>query len=144
MDPQAPPMPNLGPKKVLIVEDDFYICDIYKTEAKRKGYIVYTAADGEEALSLTKVSHPDIILLDIMLPKINGIDVLRTLRTWDGFKQIPVLFITNVGDSETYQQAMQSGAQDYLVKAQNTPEQIINALAKYLQQPPQPPTPTAQ
>ena len=134
-----------APKKLLIVEDDFYISDIYKTEAKRKGYIVYTAGDGEEALSLTKISRPDIILLDIMLPKVNGIDVLRTIRTWQGFSQIPVVFITNVGDSQTYQQAMQAGATDYLVKAQNTPEQIIDALQKYLQPtipPPAGPPPT--
>src|SRR5258708_26789402 len=99
-----------GPKKkLLIVEDDFYICDIYKIEAQHKGYEVYTAGDGEEALNLARVSHPDVILLDIMLPKLNGLDVLRQIRQDGGFKDTIIVMVTNVGDPQTEQQAKDAG-----------------------------------
>jgi len=129
MNPPAPV--NIPPKKLLIVEDDFYIRDVYKLAAKNKGYVVYTAADGEEALSLCKVAHPDIILLDIMLPKISGIDVLKTLKSWPEFAHIPIVVVTNVGENETYQQAIQAGAADYILKVQQTPVQIVDGLTRF-------------
>ncbi len=147
MDPQTTqPAPLLPPKKLLIVEDDFYIRDIYKIAAKNKGYVVYTAADGEEALSLAKVAHPDIILLDIMLPKVSGIDILKTIKSWEGYKDVPIIMVTNVGENETYQQALQAGAADYILKVQQTPVQIIEGLEKYNhpQNPGVPPAPTGQ
>jgi CheY-like chemotaxis protein len=135
MDPQAPQPPlSNPPKKLLIVEDDFYIRDIYKLAAKNKGYVVYTASDGEEALSLCKVAHPDIILLDIMLPKVSGIDVLKTIKSWPEFAHIPIVMVTNVGENETYQQALQAGAADYILKVQQTPVQIVEGLTRFFPQ----------
>ena|SRR5437868_1250072 len=121
-----------APKKLLIVEDDFYIRDLYKIEAKNKGYVVYEAADGEEALSITKVSKPDIILLDLMLPKITGIDVLKTIKSWDEFKDIPIVLFTNVSDQSTQDQARQAGATDYLLKVGHTPSEIIDILGQHV------------
>lgn len=141
MNPAVQPL-GTPPKKLLIVEDDFYIRDIYKMAAKNKGYEVYTAADGEEALSLCKVAHPDLILLDIMLPKVSGIDVLKTIKGWEGFKDVPVVMVTNVGDSETYQNAIQAGAAGYVMKVQQAPAEIIDNLDKFNNQTP-PPAPTA-
>jgi CheY-like chemotaxis protein len=125
-DPAGPP-----PRKLLLVEDDFYIRDIYKVEAKDRGYVVYEAADGSDALNMAKIARPDIILLDIMLPKINGLDVLKTLKSWPEFKDTPVIIVSNVGDSQVHQKALQAGAADYLTKFNNTPQKIMECLQKY-------------
>jgi CheY-like chemotaxis protein len=126
--PAGPP-----PKKLLLVEDDFYIRDIYKIEAKDRGYVVYEAADGSDALNMVKIAHPDVILLDIMLPKISGLDVLKTLKSWPDFKDTPVIIVSNVGDAQIYQQAMQSGAAEYLIKFNSTPKKIIETIQKFIQ-----------
>jgi DNA-binding response OmpR family regulator len=121
-----------APKKLLIVEDDFYIRDIYKIEAKNEGFVVFEASDGEEGLSIAKVAGPDIILLDLMLPKITGIDVLKTIKSWDDFKNIPIILFTNVGDPEPQKQAMDAGAAEYLLKVEHTPREIMDILKKHL------------
>ena len=118
------------PKKLLLVEDDFYIRDIYKIEANAKGYVVYEAADGSDALNMVKIAHPDVVLLDIMLPKISGLDVLKTIKSWPEFKSIPVIMVTNVGDSQVLEQATQAGAAEYLTKYSNTPKQIMDVVEK--------------
>lgn len=127
MDSQQPIVQK---KKLLIVEDDFYICDIYKIEAQHRGYEVYTAGDGEEALNLARVSHPDVILLDIMLPKVNGMDVLKQLREDSSFAQTIIIMVTNVGDGKTEEDAKKIGADGYLLKVHYSPPQIMDELKK--------------
>jgi CheY-like chemotaxis protein len=120
-----------APKKLLLVEDDFFIRDIYKIEAKDKGFVVYEAADGADALNMAKIAHPDAILLDIMLPKVNGLDVLKTIKSWPELKNTPVIMVTNIGDSAVYQQALQAGAADYLTKYNNPPQKIMEVVIKF-------------
>lgn len=134
-NPQQPPSqaaPAILPKKVLIVEDDFFIRDLYQIEAQKFGYLVSYAADGEEALNKIKTEHPDIILLDLMLPKIDGIEVLKTLKSDPTLSKIPVIIATNVEDPEKEKEALSLGALDYMLKVRFTPDKIIENLKKYL------------
>lgn len=118
-------------KRILLVEDDFYIRDIYERTLKSAGYDVDRAIDGEEALQKAKDSFYDLILLDIMLPKITGIDVLRFLRQ-EGSKvqNIPIFMITNLGQDNIIKEAFKIGADGYLIKSQVKVEDLITEINK--------------
>ena len=119
------------PKKLLIVEDDFFIRDLYGIEARGAGYETVIAADGEEALERAKSSNPDLILMDVMLPKMDGISALKALKADVQCANIPVVLITNLEDSSKEQEARQAGAKDYLLKIKNTPNMVVAGLGKY-------------
>jgi len=122
-------------KKVLIVEDDFYIRDIYSKNFAQGGYIVEVASDGEEAIEKAKSSSFDIILLDIMLPKITGLDVLRNYRDdVSNVKNTPVFMITNLGQEDIIKEAFKIGADGYLIKAQLTPKDIVREINNFFAQ----------
>lgn len=119
-------------KKVLVVEDDFFIRDLYETEAKARGYDVISAADGEEAIVKVKSLNPDFILLDLMLPKVDGLSVLKTVKSDPKTANVPVVIITNLEDPAKEKEAMAAGASEYLLKIKNTPSQVIDEIKKYL------------
>ncbi len=128
--PQAPTSHITG-KKVLIVEDDFYIRDLYSMTAKEEGFIVTEASNGEEALFELRSDAPDIILLDIMLPDMNGMTILKTVKETEELKHIPVIIVTNLDESAKEQEAMSLGAAEYLTKIRVTPIQVIDTAKKY-------------
>jgi DNA-binding response OmpR family regulator len=115
-------------KSILLVEDDFFIRDLYKIALTDSGYVVDEAADGEEAIAKAKVQVYHLILLDIMLPKITGIDVLKTIRTQDEFqsKSSPVIVTSNLGQESIVNSALKLGAAKYLLKAQTNVKDLIN------------------
>lgn len=122
-------------KKILVVEDDFYIRDLYERALKKSGYEVSVASDGQEAIEITKTNTFDLILLDILLPKVTGIDVLRTLRDpASTAKDTPVFLITNLGQEDIIKQAFKIGADGYLLKARLSPENIADEIAAYFSQ----------
>ncbi len=119
--------------KVLIVEDEQTLLDMYSLKLSKENFEVIKAADGQEGLEKAKSEKPDIILLDIMLPKIDGFQVLKNLREMKGFKNVPIIMLTNLGQNEDKQKGKQLGATDYLVKADTTPTDVvekINSLIK--------------
>ena len=118
-------------KKILIVEDDFYIRDIYELQAKHEGYDVMTAADGEEALKKVRSELPDLVLLDLMLPKVDGMTVLKTIKQDPQLQKIPCVVLTNLEDSTKEQEALSLGAAAYLLKIKYTPGSAIETLKKY-------------
>lgn len=120
--------------KLLIAEDDFYILDLYKIEGKAKGFEVYTATDGTQALALARVSHPDVVLLDVMLPNLNGIDVLKKLRSDPVFQNLPVIMFTNVSEDQVRQEAAQAGANGFMLKAEHTPSEIVGEARRLVDQ----------
>lgn len=130
MDALAPP--PVG-HRVLLVEDDYFIQDIYQRAFITAGYQVTVASDGEEGMNKALVGPYDIILLDIMLPKMTGIEVLRKLRdrTASTFKT-PILLITNLGQEEVIKEAFAIGADGYLIKAQVTPADVIEEVKTFL------------
>jgi CheY-like chemotaxis protein len=119
-------------KKLLVVEDDFFIRDLYSAAAKSQGYEVLVAVDGQEALDQVRTTHPDIVLLDLMLPKIDGLTVLKTLKADKAVSSIPVIITTNLEDPAKEQEARSLGAADYFLKIKNTPTSVIEKLKMYL------------
>jgi len=105
-------------KTVLLVDDDPLIIRMYQKKLSGDGYDILTATNGEEALVQVMKKKPDIILLDVMMPKMNGVETLKALKKDSKTKNIPVIILTNLGDrEEDIDKAKKLGARDYLVKS---------------------------
>jgi DNA-binding response OmpR family regulator len=113
-------------KKILIVEDDIFIRDIYEVRFVQEGFDVVSAENGIIALEkLESAVLPDIILLDIMMPGMNGMEVLRRVKANDGWKEIPVIMLTNISDKERVNEGIALGIKDYLIKSHFTPSEVV-------------------
>ncbi len=119
-------------KKVLIVDDEASIREIYKKEFNSEGFQVLLAADGEEGLLKAGEDSPHLILLDVMLPKMNGIDVLKALKKNPLTKDIPILLLTNLGEETIIKEGFTMGAEGYLLKVSYTPAQVVAECRKFL------------
>ena len=118
--------------KVLLVEDDTMISGMYKTRLEQDGYSVIIAENGSMGLEMAVKEHPDLILLDVMLPQIDGFSLLQELRTKEDFKETPIIMLTNLGTIEDKEKGAKLGATDYLVKANLTPLEISQAVSQYV------------
>lgn len=133
MAPQTTVNPvTAAKKKMLIVEDDFYIRDLYALQARQEGFDVVEAPDGEDALQKAKSEIFDIVLVDLMIPNIDGITLIRTLKADPKFATVPCIVITNLEDATKEQEARNAGASAYLLKIKNSPESVINTAKAYL------------
>lgn len=103
-------------KKIFIIEDDEEITGLLRFNLEKQGYKVASAADGYEALNMLREEKPDLILLDIMLPEMDGYDLCRTLRSWDDFKKTPVIMLTAKSDELDVVLGLELGADDYVTK----------------------------
>jgi two-component system alkaline phosphatase synthesis response regulator PhoP len=103
-------------RKVLIADDEPDILEILRYNLLNEGYQVYTAKDGDEAIDKAKMAHPDLIVLDIMMPKKNGVEVCEILRTQPAFKNTLILFLTALSDEGTQIRGLETGADDYISK----------------------------
>lgn len=121
-------------KKILLIEDDEFIGYIYKRQLEKNGYKVNLFLKGKEGLSDAMTNPYDLILLDVMLPDISGIDILKGIKEKEGIKNTPVLLLTNLGQEEVIKQAFALGADGYLIKASYTPDQIVNEVTMFLKQ----------
>src|SRR3954465_6405522 len=118
--------------KVMLVEDDNNLREIYEARLQAEGYQIVTAKDGEEALVVAKAEKPDLIIADVMMPKISGFEMLDILRNTDGLKDVKVIMLTALGQSDDQQRADKLGADRYLVKSQVTLEDIVKATHELL------------
>lgn len=118
--------------KILIIEDDPYVQRMYKRMFSFKEYDLQIASEGTQGITSAMQFKPDLILLDIMLPGMNGLEVLEKLKNDEQTKNIPVLMLTNLGDELSIEKANQLGADSYMVKADFTPQQVIEAVDKRL------------
>ena len=112
--------------KVAIIEDDIAIVQMYRTKFENEGYEVATAPDGATGLELIDQFDPDVILLDLMMPNMNGLDMLQRLRGLPNGKDAKVVVLTNMGDTETATRVYKMAANDYIVKAEMTPKQVAD------------------
>lgn len=119
-------------KRILIIEDDFFIRDLYLRQFTKSGFLVDTAENGPDGILKAEEQHPDAILLDIMLPKMSGLEVLRKLKGSDKTKNCTVILLTNLSEDETIKQGFEIGAEGYLIKSAYTPEQVVKEVAKLL------------
>ena len=118
--------------KVLIVEDDSLIVKVYSTRLKSSGHNVFTAEDGEVGLELAKKIIPDVILLDLMLPKLSGLEVLAELKKNPKTSKLPILVYSNLGREKEIQEAKNLGAAEFITKADSTPQQVVAKIEAYL------------
>jgi CheY-like chemotaxis protein len=121
------------PKVILLVEDDFFVRDVYKIAMEGKGYRVVTAENGEEARQVFDREQPDVVLLDIMLPGLNGIEVLKYIRQKvDKTGKVPVIMMTNLDTPESMDEAMNLGATEYWIKSIKDPNTVANEINHYV------------
>ena len=120
------------PKVILLVEDDTFLSNIYKTKFEMEGYQVITAMDGEAGLTFVKTKKPDLILLDILLPKMDGFSVLKEIKADEKIKDIPVILLTNLGQKDDVSKGLELGAVDYLIKAHFKPSETVGKVRKII------------
>ncbi len=118
--------------KVLIVDDDSFLSGIYATKLEIEGFAVVTARDGEEGVKAALKELPDLILLDVLMPKLDGFEALRQLKQQETTKNIPVIMLTNLGQKEDIEKGLQDGAVDYLIKAHFVPAEAVDKIKKVL------------
>ena len=118
--------------KVLVVDDDQALLEMYSMRLKEEAFEVIVARNGEEALARAVDSKPDVILLDVMMPKVNGFDVLDILKSTPETKHIPVLILTVLIQDADRERGLKAGAEDYLVKSETMPGQVIEKVKQVL------------
>ncbi|MDO8592497.1 MAG: response regulator [bacterium] len=118
--------------KILIVEDDAFLLSIYERRFVMDGFEVLTVKDGETALSLAPKSLPDCVLLDILLPKLDGMTVLERLKRDITTQNIPVLLLTNLGQKTDRAKGMALGAADYMIKAHFRPSEVVKRVREII------------
>ena len=117
-------------KKILLVEDDPFLIDIYTTKLKDSGFSVQTVADGEEAINKIKEEKPDLVVLDIVLPHVDGWEILNQIKADEKLKKIKVILLSNLGQKEEVEKGLKLGATKYLIKAHYTPGQVVEEIKK--------------
>src|SRR5664279_2940450 len=121
--------------KILLVEDDTILVEMYQAKFELEGHEVSVATNGEECLNILKDFQPDLILLDILMPKLNGFHVLKEIKKQPELRQIPVILLTNLGQAEVDMNqdlAKALGVNDYLIKSHHTPDEVVTKAVKVL------------
>jgi DNA-binding response OmpR family regulator len=118
--------------KVLIVEDDQFLSKMYQKKFEVEGFEVKVAYDGEQGLELMRSFMPDIVCMDIMMPKLNGLEATQRAKADPALQHIPILVLTNLSSSDDAQTAVKKGAVDFMVKSDFTPAQIIDKVKTIL------------
>jgi DNA-binding response OmpR family regulator len=121
-----------NPKNILLVEDDPFIIDIYTTKLKEVGFNVQSSTDGEDALKKVKENKFDLILLDIVLPKLTGLECLKQIKASPQHKNIPIIILSNLGQKYEVEKGLKMGANKYLIKAHYTPSEIIKEIKEII------------
>lgn len=120
-------------KKILIVEDEEILLNVLKDRFEAEGWEVAVAKDGEEAVESIKKSLPDLVLLDLLMPKKDGFEVLKELRSNPEFKNLPIIIVlSNLGSDDDIKKALALGANDYFVKTQHPMSEIVEKAKKYI------------
>lgn len=115
-------------KKVLLIEDEDFIREIYKEELESSGFLVDDFPTGQQGLDAFLENMYDIVVLDIILPDINGLQILKTIKQHESKKNIPVLLLTNLDQDLVVKQGLEFGAIAYLEKVENTPASVVNKI----------------
>jgi CheY-like chemotaxis protein len=119
-------------KKILVVEDDVVLRDVLKEKLLQKGYDVSSVEDGEQAMRFMSETKPDLILLDILMPRKSGMEVMEEMNQDPSLKEIPIIVISNSGQPVEVQRAKELGAKEFLIKAVFDPNEVLEKVAKVL------------
>lgn len=121
--------------RILLVEDDQELASAYQTRLEAEGFDVFWTSNGEDALAQTAEHKPDLILLDIMMPRISGYDTLDILRNTDGVKHIKIIVLSALSQKKDVDKAIALGADDYCVKSQTSISEVVTKIRQLLHAP---------
>ena len=119
-------------KKILLIEDDPVVRTVYQRFLQSHGFTVEVAVDGEEGLAKLATARPDAVLLDVMMPKLNGIAVLQVMRVQETFRSVPVIVLTNAAIPVFIEQAREAGADHVFDKSKDSPVAVLGMLQRLL------------
>lgn len=119
-------------KKILIIEDEPDLLEMYHLYFDRAGYDVVDAADGQIDIGLIRQERPDLVLLDILLSKIDGWQILKDIKSNSETKDVPVVIFSNLAQAEEIEKGLKLGAADYLIKSNSTPKDLLVKIQKFL------------
>lgn len=115
-------------KRIVLIEDNQMLLSVYRAKLTAEGFQVETAADGEHGLNLAMTAKPDLVLLDLMLPKVDGVEILKRIRTSGEIARVPVIVLSNSFTNDRLQEVWAAGATQVLVKASLTPKQLAETV----------------
>jgi len=113
-------------RKILIIEDEKFLLEIYQSRFEKEGYQVFAAINGLAGLKLAQKEKPDLIILDILMPGMDGYEVIKKLKENNQTKEITILVLSNLGQREEINQGLKLGANDYIIKTDLTPSELVN------------------
>lgn len=116
------------PKKILIIEDDEFIRELVKRKLRKEDFEILEVVEGEKGITKIKEEKPDLILLDIILPGIDGFEVLTRIKQDPATSQIPVIILSNLGEKKEVEKGLKLGAADYLVKAHFSIAEVLQKI----------------
>ncbi|MFA6383119.1 MAG: response regulator [Parcubacteria group bacterium] len=119
-------------EKIMIVEDDSFVMDIYRTKLEQENFEVIEAVNGVEAIKKLQNIEPNLILLDIIMPFMDGLEVLKKIKEDERLKNIPVILLTNLSQKDEVTKGLGLGANDYLIKSHFTPSEVLEKIKKYI------------
>lgn len=125
-------VPRSNRPKILLVEDDTFLAGMYVTKLSLEHFQVVLATDGRQGLKMSKEEKPDLVLLDIVLPKMDGFQVLSGIRKDPATAKMPVILLTNLGQKSDVDRGLSLGANDYLIKAHFLPSEVIAKVKKLI------------
>ena len=117
--------------KILIVEDDEFLLKMYQKKFSLMGYEVMTAHNGVEGMERMKTEKPNLVLMDLMMPKMDGFEMLERVKKDVALKSIPVVVLTNLASDDDKEKVMSLGAADYIVKSGTTPAEVVEMVQKH-------------
>ncbi len=118
--------------KILLIEDDPFLLGMYSQKFELEGFEVVMASNGKDGLEIAKKEKPDLILLDVLIPHLNGFNVLKKLKESKETSEIPVVILTNLSQQEEVKQGLSMGAEEYLIKAHHVPSEIVEKVRDVL------------
>jgi DNA-binding response OmpR family regulator len=117
---------------IVIIEDDQVISQMYRMKFESDGFTVHVAGNGKDGVKVVKETNPDLILLDMQIPIMNGDEALGEIRKHDWGKDVPVIVLTNLGEEEAPKHLRSLGIESYIVKADHTPRQVVDRVKTVL------------
>jgi len=119
-------------KKILIIEDDPFLSEMYSTKLIQEGFETEIAINGKQGMDKIKNIKPDLILLDIVLPKMDGFEILESVKKNSKLKNIPIVLLTNLGQKNEIEKGLSLGADEYIIKAHFTPTAVVTKIKEVL------------
>jgi DNA-binding response OmpR family regulator len=119
-------------KKIILIEDEALILDLLRKKLIKEGYEVFTARDGEDGLKIMKEMNPDLVLTDVVMPKMGGFEVIESMQEDKDLKKIPVIIISNSGQPVELDRAKRLGVKDWLIKTEFDPQEVIAKVKKQI------------